>query len=216
MMNRWGPVLFGVATNVVTILGVLVWGWPPANVFLLFFGENLILGVVTFVRLVTLPEPNFGLAAFFCLHYGIFAVVHGVFTAMTVIGLDPVFDFWWLGLPLIFIAIRYVVELITGWFLGGGRLRGTPPNQVMFSPYPRVVVLHLAVILGSQYSEGTGTGADIINGAHDIFSSIGLDLDRGETLVIMLMLIKTVVDVVTTVRQTGMDSGRSHAQSRAQ
>lgn len=215
-MNRWGPVLFSVATNVVTILGVLVWGWPPANVFLLFFGENLILGVVTFIRLVTLPNPNIGLAAFFCLHYGIFAVVHGVFTAMTVIGLDPVFDFWWLGLPLILIAIRYLVELVTGWFLGGGRLRGLPPNKVMFSPYPRVVVLHLAVILGSQFSEGKGTGADLIDGAHDILSSIGLEVGPGESLVIMLMVIKTVVDMITTLRQSTMESGGSQAQSRAQ
>ncbi|MDN5724623.1 MAG: DUF6498-containing protein [Propionibacteriales bacterium] len=204
--NRWGSVLLGLATNVVTLLGVLVWGWPAANVFLLFLGENLILGLVTLIRMLSLPRPSIGLAAFFCLHYGVFSLIQGIFVAQLIGGLNPVFDFWWLGLPMIMIGIRYAIELITVWFLGGGRATGLSPQQVMMSPYPRVIVLHFAVLMALFGGGSNPMFSPIIRGIGGLLNSFGLDLGPGGNLVLLLVLIKTVVDVKTTRSQLERES----------
>ena len=37
-------------TNLTVLAGMIAWGWPPGNVFLLFWVERVILGAVTAVK----------------------------------------------------------------------------------------------------------------------------------------------------------------------
>ena len=51
--SRWIDVAWALFTNLFVLSGVIAWGWPPGNVFVLFWIENVILGAVTAVRILT-------------------------------------------------------------------------------------------------------------------------------------------------------------------
>lgn len=84
-----------VAANLVPVLGVVVWDWHLLPVMLLFWMENVVIGLYTIVRILLArgeqesgpaqPAPlaalagRFFLAAFFTVHYGVFCLVHGGF-----------------------------------------------------------------------------------------------------------------------------------------
>ncbi len=213
-----------VTMNVLTLIGVVAWGWPAGNVYLLFWLENVIIGMIGMVRVVSARGPDadpvvltvngrpvrgtplrYGL--FFTLHYGIFCLVHGVFTLMIAlrVGIEPTFLL--LGFPVIVIAIRYLVELIATWFGRGGLRNVVTSQQAMTQPYPRVIVLHLAVLIGFWLSLDLGSDEGVhglvVRILDSLFSLMPQELrSDGIELVVVLIVIKTVVDIYTTRRIT--------------
>lgn len=223
----WLALALSVVVNLVGLAGVLLLGWPAGNVFLLFWCENVVLGLVTLVRIVTAEAPDdprssrlrltvgaserevspgtrVGLAAFFCVHYGIFCLVHLVFTVVVAaaIGIDR--SWLYLGLPVVLLLVRYGVELATTWFGRRGLREATSPRAAMMQPYPRVVVLHLAVLLtfGAGIVLGVGGMADgPWSGVRDLLDGLPAGWQRrGVLAVAVLLVIKTVVDLATTRR----------------
>jgi hypothetical protein len=198
--------VLSVAVNLLTLVGVLALGWPAGNVFLLFWCENVVLGLVTLVRIGTAevtPAGRGGTAFFFVLHYGIFAVVHLAFTAGVAwrLGADP--SFLLLGLPVALLVVRYTVELVTTWFGGEGLRRATSPRQAMAAPYPRVVVLQVAVILAFlilMASFFAGLPDSPLAGFGRFLDALPPWLGRPEVLAVVVLVLKTVVDLVTTRR----------------
>jgi len=214
-----------VAMNVLTLVGVVAWGWPAGNVYLLFWIENLIIGCFSVIRVRTARGTGDGgaqlrvngrpvrgtptrYALFFLVHYGIFCLVHGVFTAVVAsqLGIDA--GFLLLGFPAIVIAVRYLVELVATWFGRGGLRHQVSSAQAMAQPYPRIVVLHLAVLLAFWLTLDFGRSADgflgVLGGAVSrVFSVLPGDLQSQPVkLVAVLVLVKTAVDVYTTRRIT--------------
>ena len=127
---RWLDLGWALFTNLFVLAGVLAWGWPPGNVLVLFWVENVILGVVTAVRIATAQgglqpgAPTGSRVAkvlFFTVHYGIFALVHGVFAGIIAFSIGMQVGFWSLAVPALLIALRYVVDLATTWFIGEQR-----------------------------------------------------------------------------------------------
>lgn len=202
------------ATNLFVLAGVIAWGWPPGNVFLLFWIENAILGVVTAVRIATaegsvdnqprpdsiLRFPAWGRVGFFLVHYGIFSVVHLVFVTILAIGAGVEWSFWALGMPALLIALRYVIDLVRVWFLGGQRLR-VNAERAFWSPYPRMIVLHVATLLGfflAMPSVGPKTAwSTALDQVRTWFGTHGLPLSTGAVLVALLMILKTIADLAT-------------------
>ncbi len=209
-----------VVVNAVTLIGVLTFGWPPGNVLLLFWLENAVLGICTLVKISTARAPSTSqikingrdagsspalYALFFCLHYGIFCTVHLVFTLVVAIkiGVEP--TFFLLGFPLILIVVRYAIETWTTWF-GRGDLRATTSSQqAMMQPYPRVVVLHLSILVAFGLVLGNLTRDPRLNELQERAESVLRMLppawrSEGVAVVALLVVIKTVVDVLTTRR----------------
>lgn len=206
-----GALLLGLAVNVATLIGVTRFGWPPGNVYLLFWIENAVVGATTMVKVLTArgrqadggtgfqlndrPAGPVAAALFFSVHYGIFCVVHLAFTAILAyrIGMDPTWLL--LGVPAILIVFRYVVELATNWFGAGVRDRVTP-GQPMIAAYARIVVLHVAVLLGW----GVGDLGERLGWLTRLLPA-GMDSPE-VALVVLLLGLKTVVDLLTTVYAT--------------
>lgn len=199
--------------NAVTVLGVLAFGWPAGNVFVLFWVENAVLGAWTLVRILTArgtagPStritvhgvPRTGgpglLALFFCFHYGLFCLVHAVFTGFVAFSLGVAATFAFLGLPIVLIMIRYTVETITVWF-GAGQRDEVSPARAMLQPYPRIIVLHVAVLIAFALVLSRSSQSSPLGG---VLSTWGLA--DGPALVLMLIALKTVADVWTTKRAT--------------
>ncbi len=202
-----GWVLF---TTAFVLAGVIAWGWPPGNVFVLFWIENVILGAVTAVKIGTAQgrndkgtdgSPRWARTAFFVVHYGIFAAVHGAFALFIAfsVGFAPTLEA--LGLPALLIALRYVVDLATVWFRGGRRATVTP-DQAFASPYPRLIVLHIATLLGFAAALSSSRSALLVPGLGPLLDwlvSHGLYVTNGVLVVTLLMLLKTVADVAVVL-----------------
>lgn len=205
-----------VAWNLVALLGVLLLGWPAGNVLLLFWVENAVLGVVTLVKVVTAQGTSTArvtvngrrregspalIGLFFTFHYGLFCLVHLAFTGFVAVavGFEPTFAL--LGLPVVLLVLRYAVETATTWFGDDGQRRTTSPSTAMGQPYPRIIVLHLAV-LGAFALVLSGLGPDARSAWPGTLTGWLPAAWRsdGVAAVALLLLVKTVVDVSTTRR----------------
>lgn len=157
-----------VLANLVPLVGVLAWGWEVFPLVLLFWCENVIVGVFNVVKML-LAEPQQRLAwlmklfliPFFCVHYGLFTLVHGVFVAgffggaFRVGAPSPGADFFWQAIEqhhlqwaVIGLALSHGFSFVVN-YLGRGEYRRAHVQQLMGQPYGRVVVLHLTILGGA-------------------------------------------------------------------
>lgn len=157
-----------VAANLVPLYGVLALGWEVFPVVVLFWMENVVIGALNALRiLIAAPGaaawfPKLFLGGFFCIHYGLFTAVHGLFV-FALFGGEPYRerpDGLWDDL-----ALRRVLAEYTLWpalaalaashafsflynYLGRGEFRSASPAALMLAPYGRVVVLHVTLLVG--------------------------------------------------------------------
>lgn len=175
---RNGPVTISLAAlvvvNLVPLAGVLLWGWDVGALVVLYWSENLILGTYTIVKMLA-ASPLGGLfsALFFLIHYGGFCAVHGVFVLALTMDVEPNFiegDPWPLFLVFVqlllsvvqqvlslappewlfafaALAVSHGISLVGNYFLGG-EYRNQTVKSLMSAPYKRIVVLHVAILLG--------------------------------------------------------------------
>lgn len=215
-----------VAFNVVPLVGVLAWGWSVATLLVLYWVENGIVGILN-VPKILLARGRSGpieggrvfIAAFFLVHFGLFWFVHGLFVfalpqivgfgAATAIAsgvpdaigssLPPGFptdlipattsapsglrpagpDLSAVAVAAVGLAISHMVSLVVNYLGRRENLKVSPAQQAQ-APYGRLVILHLAIILGA---------------------GIGLALGSPVGAVIVLVLLKTVVDLRFHVRE---------------
>ena len=191
-----------VLANVLPLAGVFFWGWSVSNVVALYWLENVILGFMNVLKMITnnpvveeieLPElkegdPEFEartaemraklgegigggyqlmklfLVPFFVVHYGGFCAGHGFFV-FTLLGGGGMFGGGGAGTPgleegvamflnksmLLAAAALFASHLFSFAYnyLGRGEYRRTILPVLMFAPYSRIVVLHLAIIAGA-------------------------------------------------------------------
>ena len=78
------------ASAAVLAWGVLALGWSPFVVMMLFWFENVVIGVANVAKMLVAGARLGGLglagavaaSAFFTVHYGMFTAVHGVFVVL--------------------------------------------------------------------------------------------------------------------------------------
>jgi Family of unknown function (DUF6498) len=156
-----------VAANLVPLVGVLLWDWSVFALLALFWMENVMLGVFFALRMLCADPRDAALWAgklfmvpFFCFHYGMFTAIHGVFVFSLFGGksysasglqvLEPAaraaseLGLW---LPLGALLASHAFSFLWNYLVGGEFRRASLP-ALMAKPYGRVVVLHLAIILG--------------------------------------------------------------------
>lgn len=167
------PLLALVAANVLPLAGVLLLGWDLRSVMLLYWAENVVVGgwaiarMLTVGRLMALPR-----VAFFCLHFGGFMAGHLLFVYALTEAADwssvewhgsgftwdtkpgtsslPGIDFfaylpWW---ALTALVASHGMSFFRN-FIHGGESQHTSVSKEMFRPYPRVVVMHIALLAGA-------------------------------------------------------------------
>lgn len=155
------------AANLVPLAGVLLWGWDAFALIALFWMENAVIGALTVLRLLAASpaEPaswaaKLFLVPFFCFHYGMFTSMHGMFV-FEFLGkrrYDPlaVAGDYGLWLPLAALAASHLFSFFWN-YLHRGEFRRVSLKEVMLQPYPRVMVLHLAIILGGFAAMALGS-----------------------------------------------------------
>ena len=170
------PLLALVLANLIPVAGVLFLHWDVGAIVVLYWTENLVVGLYTLLKMwVTGGTSAIGIMLFFCLHYGGFCAIHGAFVLeLTRFAGDisttlPVAS--WPG-PLVLIQkIIYLGQQILdaappefSWailalllshgasflllFVVQHEYRHTTVDELMTAPYKRIAVLHIAVIIG--------------------------------------------------------------------
>ncbi len=191
-------VLALLVANLFPFVGVIFLGWDVFALLVLFWMENLVIGFYTVIKMLLISSNNASRAAklslipFFCLHYGIFTLVHGIFVFVFFGGylisgsssLDAVsvwqkvmeYQLGWGGLALL---ISHGVSLFHN-YIGMGEYRQSNLKDIMQQPYSRVVILHLTIIFGGF---------------------LMMMLDSPASGLIFLIILKIVIDIRAHLRE---------------
>lgn len=167
---RWTLAAIAVG-NLIPVLGVIFLGWDAAQILMLYWAENIVVGLLTVPRILAARRASdqatgatAGSAAvvgcFFVVHYGVFCLGHLIFALSLAADFiesdgggggdivsrtlgDPGFLWAVLGLTVV-----HVVMQVRDWWMVRA-WRDASPSLEMFKPYGRIFVLHLTVLLGA-------------------------------------------------------------------
>ncbi len=155
-----------VLANLVPAIGVVAFDWDPYHLLILYWLENAVLGVLNLPRMALAPmrqpgTPKLFLIAFFCVHYGMFLFAHlMLLSAITDSGFharegwQALQRAWTLlertetAVAIGGLAISHTLSFFVN-YIGRGEYRRTTVNREMSSIYPRILVMHLAIVLGA-------------------------------------------------------------------
>ena len=190
--------------NVTPLLGVIWWDWDVGLIILLYWSENIIVGFYTLMKMLVVGRLYaIPMAIFFIMHYGFFTLIHGIFAfqlaklniaepnvldnesgvqtthsmdALYAELLQPLFAALptTLLIPFICLFISHGISFVSN-FLLKEEYRGKNTRNVMFSPYSRIIVMHITIIFGGFFLIATN-------------APVGM--------VAVLVLIKTILDVI--------------------
>ena len=157
-----------VAANLLPLAGVLWWGWDVFFLLLLFWCENVIIGIFGIARMIvagkneSIAEGLF-LPVFFTVHYGgfmfghfmvLFGMYSGHFEDGTV-SAEPADYYGILAENLNWLAIL-ALFVSHGWsfienYMGKREHERLTPGQAMALPYRRMFITHIALIAGGFF-----------------------------------------------------------------
>ncbi len=161
--NSLGKVAIAL-TNIIPLIGILLFGWSAFDLVFLYWLENVIIGIFVILRLLIRPDnaPIFMigglfLSAFFCFHYGFFTYGHGTFVfALFGENLDisdqnnllsssfELLQDKWLLIAFAGLFVGHLVDYVSAY---KNKLI-TGMGEEMTRPYQRIVILHLSIIAG--------------------------------------------------------------------
>lgn len=178
------PQLALLAANLLPLFGVLLADWDVGSVVLLYWTENVIVGIYTILKMLLAGQLKaLQYILFFSLHYGGFCAVHGLFvlelTGYSGMAIQPPAHNW--PGPLVVVE-KFVdlaatilqaapVEFLWGClalllshgisflllYIGQGEFRRTTVRALMRAPYKRIAILHIAIIAGAFLVRSLGS-----------------------------------------------------------
>ncbi len=219
------PLVALVTANVLPIYGVAVFGWNAFYIVLLYWAENLVIGFYNVLKMaaakVAHPIEHLGklfMIPFFVVHFGGFCAVHGMFVFFLFgkgegESVFPTGHAW----PCFLVFVQLLIGVIMhGWttltppmkyaiaalFLSHGvsfvhnylikhEYATAKAAKLMSDPYARVVVMHFAVLFGGFISAAIGSPAGVL---------------------IVLILIKTIIDIKLHLHQHRKAHNQAHKQ----
>ncbi len=177
------PQLALLLANLIPVFGVLYLHWDVGSIVVLYWVENLIVGGYTLLKMLTVGQLRaIPPALFFCVHYGGFCAIHGMFVLQLTgfAGEVAAQAHNWPG-PLVLVEMfidlsRQVLAAAPPQFLwaclslllshgasflllfiGQQEFRQHTLKQLMNAPYRRIAILHIAVIAGGFLVQRAGS-----------------------------------------------------------
>lgn len=170
------PLLAVIIGNMTPIFGVLFYDWSLFDIFYLYWAENVLIGGFTAIRML-MSAASWGIAmligtlfsvAFFTVHYGMFCFGHGMiifeifYKGAVDIGNDEnyllayAFDNSQNGFFLALLGITLVVITEGIKNIMEDRREARLPQAIMFTPYGRMIILHVTIIFGGLAAQSFG------------------------------------------------------------
>lgn len=167
-----------IASNSIPLFGVMLYGWNTFTIMLAYWTENVVIGMVTVLKMMkaqgsfpaqlasmvqlngvplssmthsgsTNTAERVFLIPFFTMHFGLFTLVHGIF--VIVMFFSPQASILGIVLSFISLCLSHLVSYKTN-FIARGEYKKMSPMQLFIAPYPRIIVMHLTVILGGFFA----------------------------------------------------------------
>ncbi len=156
-----------ILVNLTPVFGVFFWGWDVFPIMLLFWSENVIIGLFNILKMMIVKPGKkeswllkLFLIPFFIIHYGGFTAAHGMFV-LVVFGqyvfensAGPRLDTIWeivqesnLLFAILALFLSHGYSMITN-FIKKGEYRQITLSRLMMLPYGRVVLLHVSIVFG--------------------------------------------------------------------
>ena len=193
--------------NLAPLVGVFALGWDASVIVLLYWAENLVIGAYNILKIALVRTGSrlgvlgkAGAIPFFCLHFGAFCAVHGLFLLL-LLGVDDgksVFpEHTWPG-HLVFLQLLFAV-IATLWrdhpaglpwpvlglvlshgvsfvqnYVGKREYERLSVGDLMSQPYKRIVILHVAIIAGAFPVMALGSPAWLL--CVLVLAKVGLDI----------------------------------------
>ncbi|MFH0875861.1 MAG: DUF6498-containing protein [archaeon] len=180
------PVL--IAANIVPLIMVLFFGANLFEILILYWSESAIIGFFNIIKMALAQGGNekhanvqkLFLIPFFMMHYGIFMSVHLVFILILsgIISLNtPNFN-WISALTNIIIGFislfaSHAISFFTN-YIGNKEYKTALAGLLIFSPYGRIIIMHLTILFGMF-----------------IFMLTGYSI----IVLVLLIILKTLVDL---------------------
>lgn len=181
--------------NLIPLIGVLRFDWDAGTIVFLYWVENVVIGLLNIPKILScnrhdqigasqsslqLPSKrHLFLSVFFLIHYGLFCFGHYMFLQTTYSDLPSYGNIWssltgsvmtWSILGL---SISHLISMVVN-FYGKAEYAGRRPNEQMFIPYKRIILLHI-VIVGSAF--------------------VAIKLGQGLATLLTLVIIKILFDL---------------------
>jgi len=192
-------VLFLIVANLVPLYGVFCLHWQVFPILLLFWLENVIVGLFNALKMLmaapTIPGTwvaKLIIVPFFCFHYGMFTLAHGIFvfgffggyfteldSFPTVNSVYQGIGDFQLGWAVLALFISHAISFAMN-YVGKGEYKQAKLKELMVQPYSRVVILHITIVIGAFLV--------VISNAPTY-------------ILVILVLLKIFIDVKTHVRE---------------
>jgi hypothetical protein len=168
-MNNKNKFFVAILENTIPLFGILFFGWSAFALLLSYWLETLVIGFFTILKMkratknfpvdgrnklvagplrsVTSLEKNFAIG-FFMIHYGVFCMVHfGFLKTFALLAQDPIS---FSGLVVLSVIPFFIThgKKFQQEFIVNKEYETTPLAKIMFSPYRRIVVMHVVVLFG--------------------------------------------------------------------
>lgn len=152
-----------IAVNLIPLIGARYANWNIFSVMLGYWLETAVIGYFTVKRMKYVAaykhentkdpfSTNIFLLPFFFIHFGIFMLVHLIFVL-------AFFFSSTVSLPgLIIMVVTLFLSHYLSYqknFIGNHEYKVLTPETLLWRPYPRVIAMHLTVILGGFFVLGT-------------------------------------------------------------
>lgn len=162
----FNPSIIGlVLSNLVPVYGVTFLGWSFANIIFLYWFENVVIGIFIVFKMIlvrnfavtenldqssSLPISviKYFLIGFFILHFGVFTLAHGVFLSVIFSGKITFHSSLLVAIFMMFIS--HGISFVHNYIRPKNYLKASS-LLLMFSPYPRIIVVHLTVIFAGLF-----------------------------------------------------------------
>lgn len=156
-------IVFLVLANLIPVFGVLYFDWDVFYVLLLFWCENVVIGIFGILRMLV-STGNIFVAAFFTVHYGgfmmghlvvLFAMFSGAFEDEQGKATEPEQFLEAVTDPPTLIAVL-ALFVSHGWSFFANFLRSDERNLLtgataMAQPYRRMIITHVALLAGGFF-----------------------------------------------------------------
>ena len=192
-------VILLIIANLVPLYGVFFLNWQIFPILLLFWIENVMVGLFNALKMICASPSAVSswiaklfIVPFFCFHYGMFTLAHGVFvfgffggyfeeiegfpTASTLFQGINDFRLDWAVLALF---VSHLLSFAVN-YIGKGEYKKAELKELMFQPYSRVVILHVTIIIGAFLVMLSNAPAIVL---------------------VVLILLKIFIDVKTHIRE---------------
>ena len=185
-----------IIANLYPVIGVIFFNWQTYPLLLFFWTENLVIGFYTVLKMLVASGDNATPAVklfaipFFCLHYGIFTLVHGVFVVALFGGIlaDDTITSGTLMQQSIEYQLFWGMLVLMGShglsffqnYIGKNEYRKVELTALMSQPYGRVVILHVTIIIGGF---------------------LAMLLGAPVAALLFLIVLKIVIDITTHLRE---------------